>query len=142
MSNECDLRAACEVAARFGLRLPTESLEALGNRGGFSGARLFRLTTGTGQLCLRAWPPGYSSPQRLMRIHTLMQRARDAGLGFVPALHRSTTGASLTEYAGRFWEMTTWMPGRADFHGRPSVRRLEAACQALAGIHLAWGLDA
>ena len=113
-------------------------LTALGNHGGFTGARLWRLQGDGGAFCLRAWPASDPSQDRLRWIHNLMGRARDEGLQFVPAICRTRDGQTFVESAGRLWELTTWMPGQADFHSRASLPRLESACEALARLHNAW----
>jgi Ser/Thr protein kinase RdoA (MazF antagonist) len=109
----------------------------LGNRGGFSGAFLWRINGPAGSLCLRAWPPHETRDQLLYR-HRLMTTARQYGLLFVPAIFTTLNGVTEIEYAGRFWELTEWLPGRADFHESPSHARLEAACTALAQLHIVW----
>ena len=129
--------AARSVLGRYGLPAPLY-LVGLGNRGGFSGARLWRVEGGAGPLCLRAWPPAVTDPDRLDRIHHLMRAARRAGLAFVPAVFSTADRRTWVELAGRLWDLTTWLPGRADFHDRPTPARLEAACTALARLHLAW----
>jgi Ser/Thr protein kinase RdoA (MazF antagonist) len=130
--------AARVVLAHFVGPCSGERLHFLGNRGGFSGARLWRLDGDGGPFCLRAWLPGAATPDRLMRIHRLMSAARQAGLAFVPAVLPTMTGSTWVEHAGRLWDLTTWLPGRADFHERPTRARLEAACAALARLHLVW----
>ena len=130
--------AAQEVLCRFPAALAPGTLVGLGNHGGFSGARLWRLEAGGQALCLRAWPPSKPSSQRLEMIHGCMQRACAAGLAFVPALRTAGDGATAVEHAGRLWEITSWMPGRADFHERPTVARLEAVMTALAELHAVW----
>lgn len=132
-----------EPAAREVLRCHWEladlgTLTALGNFGGFSGTRLWRLQVGREVLCLRAWPTGNPSPQRLDAIHRCMGAAAAFGLTFVPVLRPTRGGATWAEHAGRLWELATWMPGRADFRERPTATRLEAAVTALARLHLAW----
>jgi homoserine kinase type II len=117
--------------------------EPQGNRGGFSGARLWRVAGGpAGPLCLRAWPESGPSPSRLQAIHRLMQSAIAAGLSYVPAVFRTRDGATWVEHAGRLWEVTAWMPGRADFRERPTAARLRAACSAVARLHRAWAPSA
>jgi Ser/Thr protein kinase RdoA (MazF antagonist) len=64
--------------------------------------------------------------------------ARRAELPFVPAVIPTTHGATWAERAGRLWDLTRWLPGQADFHAQPTVARLEAACVALARLHIAW----
>jgi homoserine kinase type II len=129
--------AAREVLNRYTPPLPEAVAVFLGNRGGFSGARIWRLDGALGPLCLRAWP-AHVSVSRLADLHRAMTRARSAGLHFVPAVLVAHTGQTHVECAGRLWEVTEWLPGRADFHGRPSPARLEAACAALALLHTAW----
>ena len=67
-----------------------------------------------------------------------MELAERARLEFVPVIFRNTAGQTWTEHAGRLWELTTWMPGTANFHDRPTPQRLEASCTALARLHLVW----
>ncbi len=133
--------AARLVLSRFAGLPPAPRLVFLGNRGGFSGARLWRVESAAGPFCLRAWPAGGMTPDRLARIHGLMQAARQAGLDFVPAVVRAADGMTWVEHAGRLWELAAWMPGRADFHDQPTSARLGAACQALARLHAAWSKD-
>lgn len=128
------------VAVRVLARYPSPlrgALEALRNRGGFSGARLWRLRAPGGPLCLRAGAPAESGEQLRAR-HRLMRVARDSGLGFVPRVMETASGDSVVEAGGRAWELMEWMPGRADFRERPSAARLRAAARALARVHLAW----
>ncbi len=50
-------------------------LISLGNRGGFSGAEIWRVEGEFAPLCLKAWPePGFA-PKHLDRMHALMSRA-------------------------------------------------------------------
>jgi Ser/Thr protein kinase RdoA (MazF antagonist) len=110
----------------------------LHNHGGFSGARLWRVESPDGWLCLRAWPPLPSLEDYLLKVHRLMELARFAGLSFVPSVHKAAHGKSYVQHAGRFWDLTMWMPGLADFHLAPSSHRLAGACAALARLHQAW----
>lgn len=130
--------AALTVLAAYPPPLCHGGLIGLGNRGGFSGARLWRVDGPGGFLCLRAWPPGDLSPDRLTFIHHLMTAARQASLDFVPDVFRTRAGPSWVEQTGRLWDLTTWLPGRADFRDQPTTSRLEAACSALARLHAAW----
>jgi homoserine kinase type II len=67
-----------------------------------------------------------------------MKQARGERLFFVPAVYPTLEGATFLLRAGRFWELTDWMPGQADFQDAPSASRLASACEALAKLHLAW----
>jgi homoserine kinase type II len=128
---------AREVLVRYPPPLSNAAAVFLSNRGGFSGARLWRLDSTAGPLCLRAWPAGVTAPH-LATLHRAMAHARSTGLPFVPAVLPTRTGQTHVEHAGRFWEVTEWLPGRADFHDHPSPARLEGACAALAQLHTAW----
>ncbi|HEV3263238.1 MAG TPA: phosphotransferase [Gemmataceae bacterium] len=140
-SARSDLMAR-EVLAHYPAAAGFTGLIALGNRGGFSGARLWRVTAAGGDLCLRAWPADGPSPASLCTIHRLMKAARDAGLTFVPDVLPTRAGATWVEHADRLWEVTTWMPGRADFHDHPALVRLENVCTVLARLHRAWSSTA
>jgi Ser/Thr protein kinase RdoA (MazF antagonist) len=113
-------------------------VQALGNRGGFSGARLWRCTGLAGAFCLRAWPEHGSEPAHVGIIHQWMRSAGDAGLLFVPTVMRTVDGATCISHAGRLWDVTSWMPGQADFHARPTPARIAAACTALGRLHVVW----
>jgi homoserine kinase type II len=130
-------QAARAVLERYPGPVRQGSLVPLGNRGGFSGALLFCIVSPLGRLSLRAWPP-HDSLERVLFRHRLMARARGQGLDFVPAVLTTRGGDTAVDHAGRLWELTEWLPGRADYHERPSPERLAAACQALARLHTAW----
>ena len=115
------------------------NLVSLGNHGGFSGAQLWRVDDAGSSFCLRAWPAD-TSRQRLLLIHECMRRARSAGLDFVPLVYDSA-GSTFIERAGRLWELTSWMPGQADYHDAPNDAHLQAACAALALVHRVWRVD-
>jgi len=125
------------VLERYPAPLRPLSLASLGNRGGFSGARLWRVRCEVGDVCLRAWPP-HVSPQSIAFQHGLMHRAREAGLTFVPVVYCTKQGPTWVEHAGRCWEATSWQPGRADFEANPSPARLRTASSALARVHEVW----
>jgi Ser/Thr protein kinase RdoA (MazF antagonist) len=131
-------RAARAVIGHFPVVSQEAPLVALGNRSGFSGACLWRVGMAGQALCLRVWPEGGPSPTYLHKVHRLMDRARQAGLAYVPVVMRTPVGESWVEHASRLWDLTTWMPGVADFHALPSHARLAAACTALAQVHSAW----
>jgi Ser/Thr protein kinase RdoA (MazF antagonist) len=123
--------AARELLTRYAL--PPATLHPLGNHGGFSGAHLWRVEAAGASFCLRAWPPGDPTPERLRWLHDLMG---SAALPFVPRVV-PIGSATFAARAGRLWELTTWLPGRADYcHRQPA--RLRAACAALAQLHRAW----
>lgn len=128
-------QAARDVVRHFGLDLSVWRLHQLGNAGGFSGSRLWRLEHQDGRetLCLRAWPEGFSG-ERLRFIHAVIDHAA-ARLSFVPQVRRTAAGHTVVEREGRLWELTTWLPGEADESEIPSAVRVEAALTALATFH-------
>jgi len=127
---------ARSVLREFGLS--SLELTSLGNRGGFSGAALWRVKRPGGDLCLRAWPVSGVSEERLLRIHHLMELARNKGLAFVPAILQFRDGVSFVKQANRYWEVTTWMPGVAASPARVTRAQVQAACTALARLHVVW----
>ena len=129
--------AAAHVRERFRIACPDGSLVPLGNRGGFSGARLWRCEGFAGGLCLRAWP-AHKAAAWVRDLHRLMESARRQGLDFVPAVYSASDGDTLVEESGRVWELTQWLDGQADFDENPSPTRLDSACEALAKLHRAW----
>ena len=130
-------KLAAQVRERCWSARPCGPLVPLGNGGGFSGARLWRFQGVAGRLCLRAWPT--TKPAAWIRgLHRLMESARRQGLDFIPTVYAAGDGETVVESAGRVWELTQWMEGRADFAEHPSPARLEAACEALARLHRAW----
>jgi Ser/Thr protein kinase RdoA (MazF antagonist) len=112
-----------------------EPPEFLGHHEGTSGASILRVVGHNGPLCLKAWPAG-TSGSRLAFVHRLLHAARM--LDFVPQVFTTRYRATWVEQSGRLWDLTTWMPGQADFAANPFTRRLENACTALARLHLAW----
>lgn len=109
-----------------------DSLCPLGNAGGFSGARLWRIGD---SFVLRASPPDQAD---VSSAHLWMSEARDAGLFFVPAIVPTLAGPTWLVLDGRLWELQSWLPGVADYHTAPSTARLVAACTALAKLHFVW----
>jgi Ser/Thr protein kinase RdoA (MazF antagonist) len=130
-------RAAAQVRARYPAASGAGPLVTLGNRGGFSRARLWRGEGAAGAFCLRAWP-AHTTADRVRGLHRIMQHARGQDLDFVPAVFASGNGDTVVETAGGVWELTQWLTGRADFAEHPRAARLEAACEALARLHRAW----
>ena len=122
------------VLAAYPAWVADAAIEPLGNRGGFSGARIYRLECVRGDFCLRAGAPG-EAISRVKARHALQLSAR---LDFVPRLVSTRSGTTVVERSGVCWELMNWMPGRADFHAAPSAARLQAAVEALAHIHVSW----
>ncbi len=133
--------AKLEAAARAVLGqydLSGLALRPLGNRGGFSGAALWRVHEPGDDLCLRVWPAGEMDRQRITYSHSLMKLARDNGLSFVPKVLTTRTASTTIVQANRLWDLCTWMPGMAAIPGQVNRGQVEAACAALALLHQAW----
>jgi Ser/Thr protein kinase RdoA (MazF antagonist) len=111
----------------------------LRSAGGFSGARLWRGTAADGrEFALKAHPPGADAGRLENVVHRWMTRATEAGLDFIPVVEPTRAGRTVVEHAGRTWDVTAWMPGRADFRGNPTDSKLDAAVTAVARLHAAW----
>jgi Ser/Thr protein kinase RdoA (MazF antagonist) len=121
--------------------ISAHDLMPLGNRGGFSGAALWRVKQFGGDWCLRVWP-GDISGSRLADIHRLMKLAREQGLNQVPAILETRSGATWAEEADRSWEVATWMPGGAATPAQVNRKQVQAACTALARLHNSWAYEA
>lgn len=124
------------VLAAYGRRGSQLLLEPLENAGGFSGARLWRVTDGAQRWCLRRWPADYPDETRLRFIHAVLEFA-GMQVDIVPKLQRTTAGDTAMAVEGHLWELTTWLPGVANFHQQPSEAKLISALQALATVHRA-----
>lgn len=108
----------------------------LGGAGGFSGARLWRLSSPAGEFCLRRWPSEHPSADRLAFIHSVLFLADRNGYSRLPLPIRTRSGDSFLAAEAHLWELTPWIAGAADFHARPSDKRLTAALRALAEFHV------
>ena len=98
---------------------------------GFSGARLWRVTDGERQYCLRRWPED-TSPARVLCINTVLARA---DLPFIPRPVIGNSLQSLAAHAGYVWTLQPWMPGRSVSKLPPPRGLLRNAVQALAQFH-------
>ncbi len=91
---------------------PASPPTPLGNAGGYSGARLWRIDAPAGPLVLRLWPVDGPGRPSLEIIHGWLARGRD--LPFLPAPIPALDGRTLVALGGRLWELAPWLPGRAD----------------------------
>ena len=118
--------------------LPTAvgPIEALGNAGGFSGSRLWRVPTESNTYCLRRWPQSHPCREQLTWIHDTLRQVAAAGCSFVPAPLVSRADITWIEQDGFLWELAPWLPGVADFH-HTTPGRLQSALASLARWHTA-----
>ncbi|MEK6238575.1 MAG: phosphotransferase, partial [Planctomycetales bacterium] len=56
-------------------------------------------------------------------------------LAWIPVPVKTIRGAGFVEHGDRFWELTPWLPGKADFHAAPNSERLREALRTLARFH-------
>lgn len=126
-----------QVLARYLPRVSSMRVEPLGNRGGFSGAAIWRVFTEQGDFALRRWPTPGLPRNRILGLHRLLEHLRDAGLNFVSVPLPTNDGTTLLHDWASDWQLEPWMPGSADFHAAPSDVRLRAAMAKLAQWHLA-----
>ena len=126
----CDDLVSRAIAG-WSLPQPLVRVEALGNAGGFSGSRLWRVVAGQSEFCLRRWPLEHPSTSQLDWIHRMLRQVAERGCHFVPVPLPTRDAGTWIELAGRLWELVPWMPGRADFRKHPSRPRLESAMQCL-----------
>lgn len=104
---------------------------------GFSGAMVWRVGAPRGTFALRAWPAAIDAT-RLRWVHRSQDELAEGGFHLTPRLERTASGETLLQAAGRWWELSSWRPGLADFHAQPSRGRLRQAALALAEIHERW----
>ncbi len=116
-----------------------QSIEWLGNAGGFSGAQLWRVSTSKQVLCLRRWPAEHPTLERLIQIHHVLRSVFQKGFRFLPAPLKTNGGFTFVQHHGHLYDLTPWLPGTADFRQSPTDPRLQAAMAATAQFHLLAG---
>lgn len=117
---------------------PLTSVEFLGGAGGFSGAQIWKLTSATQSFCLRRWPAGQPTPERLEWINLVLVHAGLLGCEAIPVpLETSHSSRRFVSQFESLWELTPWMPGTADFRQHPGDAKLTSAVTCLARFHLA-----
>jgi Ser/Thr protein kinase RdoA (MazF antagonist) len=134
-------RTARDVCHKYPALQGGFELHPLGNHGGFSGARLWRVKTFAGEYCLKAWPQSEQTTRNRVRwVHEMQSQAIDCRLSFIPRLILTRSAGAPTSVfaADQHWELSTWQPGKADFHERPGRIRLRAAMESLARLHTVW----
>ena len=117
---------------QFPIALNAARIEPLGNAGGFSGARLWRLSTRSGTWCLRRWPKEYRRDQ-LEFVHQVLRYAGRQGCQIVPIPIAALDGSTYLARHGYLWELTEWLPGEAS--GEHAPVRVNAAMESLAKFH-------
>ena len=125
------------ILATFPSSFRPLQIVALGNSGGFSGARLWRVDTPQGIVCVRRWPSVHPTEQHLCWIHSVLTGVRRKGCDFVPSPFPNDRGDTVVFSGGSLWDVTPWMPGEATLRHSFSDNKFAAACRALARFHCA-----
>ena len=115
-------------------RQPTRPPIPLGNAGGVSGSDLWRVETLDGPLMLRAWPIDGPARERINQIHRWLVPLRR--FAWVAAPLANLQGETVRDLAGRAWEITAFLPGRADLDQPPTRSHLALMFENLARVHL------
>jgi homoserine kinase type II len=123
-----------EVLRRYGFTV-TGPPAVVRVGGGFSGADVWRVDTTAGMCCLRRWPASEPGRDRLRWIHTILRQAYFAGCRFLPLPLAAEDAATAVIQAGRLWELTNWLDGRADDSPSLDERRMTSAVRAFAQFH-------
>jgi Ser/Thr protein kinase RdoA (MazF antagonist) len=131
MPNSLSVLAAYSFVGR------PKSVQSLGGAGGFSGARFWRVETDRGPLCLRRWPVEYPKVDGLRFIHAVLRHVAENDFAIAPVPLENSAGATHTSYDGHLWELTPWLPGKANTSDPPAETRLVAAMECLAEFHRA-----
>lgn len=129
-------QAETTVLSHYPVAAHPVSIDCLGNAGGFSGARLWRVSTSKQVLCLRRWPAEHPKLERLLLIHHVLRSISGNGLNYLPAPIETRSGDTYVDHQGHLYELTPWLPGTADFQQNPTDLRLQAALRATAQFHL------
>ena len=111
-------------------------IQPLGGSGGFSGASLWRLTASRGELCLRRWPLEQSE-SRLEWTQGVIGHVSRCGFRLLPAPIATRGGQGFLRFDDYLWELTPWLPGRADYWSDRRPERLSDALLNLARFHRA-----
>lgn len=114
---------------------PIHRIHTLASAGGFSGSMLWRLEREAGDLCLRRWPKEHPSADQLALIHNVLRWLGQSELCCIPVPISNKRGKSFVLHGEHLWELTPWLPGKADFQENPSRRRLGIAMKTVARIH-------
>lgn len=116
---------------------PYSALPVAKAPGGLSSSRVYRCRSNQGDLCLRCWPESVSI-QHLQFIRQHVVLARDQGIGILCDYLTSRDERFFEESEGRYWELTTWLPGKADYLENRKMQKLRSVMRALAKLHLVW----
>ncbi len=124
------------ILEQYSLTGPVLSVEPLVSGRGFSGARIWKVTTTAEAWALRRWPGQGLSAMRLTGLHQLVRHLADCGVSVIAVPCRSRSGETLVTHGAGLWQLEPWQAGVADFNQRPSLDRLRHAMRVLAQVHV------
>lgn len=105
--------------------------------GGLSGARLWRLKSPRGELCLRRWGREHPDAERLRWIHGVLQHVGGRCGNWIPVPIATQSGETYVAAGGYLWELAPWLSGLPELVLAPTRDRVVAAMTVLAQFHLA-----
>lgn len=101
--------------------------------GGFSDARVYRVSTRAGDYALRSWPGEGLDEDRLQELHRYLAYLARSGLPVaVPLAAGARTWIEIQEEC---WQLEAWLPGTPQDKSPVSRVRLRNAMQLLAKLH-------
>src|SRR6188474_2240170 len=95
-----------DVLAAWSGSVTPRYCEFLDNAGGYSGAKFWKLSSQSGNFCLRRWPQEHPSPERLTWIHAVIEHAAKQGVVPLAVPIRTDSGKTFVEYGKYLWELT------------------------------------
>ena len=125
------------VLAAFPAAGQVHRIEYLAAAGGMSGAKLWRLQTDAGTLCLRRWPEEHPTAEYLAWLARVLEHVRRSGCDLLPRTIFTRDGRPAVSLGGRLWSLEQWIAGAADDSRPMSQVRVQAAMAALAQFHQA-----
>jgi Ser/Thr protein kinase RdoA (MazF antagonist) len=114
-----------------------QPFDAVQASGGYSGAIVWKVTSGSSCFAVRRWPRTGLTATRIRGLHRLLHHLSVSGLTFVAPPIASVSGETLITIDGFLWQMEPWLPGEASFHSSSTDQKLSSAVQALAKWHKA-----
>ena len=123
------------VLEQYPGRGPIRCIHPLANAGGFSGSMLWRIEREAGDLCLRRWPKEHPSTEQLWFIHGVLHKLGEGESSCIPVPILNKRRQTFFAHDEHLWELTPWLPGKADFRENPSRQRLASVMKVVAGIH-------
>ena len=104
--------------------------------GGLSGAAVFVCQSTDQKFALKRWPPG-TKAARVDEVHQWLTESRRT-CSLIPALVRSTLGATRLSWESYHYELATWVPGEPvddQSDGDRLAEMIAAGAEAIAKFH-------